>query len=69
MFRCLFARPFQICLRDSGWTALEAEESADVGAEDSTDTAFDAISTLKEGDVAVCDDVRVDKKETKPLPI
>ncbi|HBB7247401.1 TPA: topoisomerase C-terminal repeat-containing protein [Escherichia coli] len=52
-----------------GWTALESEDSDDDGAEDSNDTAFDAISTLKEGDVAVCDDVRVDKKETKPLPI
>ncbi|EEB6037139.1 type IA DNA topoisomerase, partial [Salmonella enterica subsp. enterica serovar Enteritidis] len=52
-----------------GWTALEAEDSDDDSAEENTDSAFDAISAMKVDDVGVCNDVRVDKKETKPLPV
>ncbi|EAR3582514.1 topoisomerase C-terminal repeat-containing protein [Escherichia coli] len=52
-----------------GWTALEAEDSEDDSAEENTDSAFDAISAMKVDDVGVCNDIRVDKKETKPLPV
>ncbi|EGB7013624.1 type IA DNA topoisomerase [Salmonella enterica] len=51
-----------------GWTALESEDTDNEGEEVATETAFDAIASLKEGEPSVCDDVRVDKKETKPAP-
>ncbi|EBK1113893.1 type IA DNA topoisomerase [Salmonella enterica] len=52
-----------------GWTALESEDKEGEGDESATETAFDAIASLKEGDSSVCEDVRIEKKETKPAPL
>ncbi|HCR3985056.1 TPA: topoisomerase C-terminal repeat-containing protein [Kluyvera ascorbata] len=52
-----------------GWTALEAEDAESEGEGAATESAFDAIASLKEGDSSVCNDVRIDKKETKPAPL
>ncbi|HCL6287074.1 TPA: topoisomerase C-terminal repeat-containing protein [Escherichia coli] len=49
-----------------GWTALESEETEVEGEESAAETAFNAITSLQEGDLSVCDAVRIDKKETKP---
>lgn len=52
-----------------GWSALEAEEPDNEGDEDGAVTAFDVLSAVKEGDSGTCEDVSVEKKETKPLPL
>lgn len=55
----------------AGWSSLEADENEDEKDEADGDdiTLFESLSRLKNGENTTCTAVRVDKKETKPLPL